>query len=136
MPNLPRALLSFVLVMFACATLFSGATLLVLRVPAANLARAVGAPHVGWTALYTALFCSVIAIAVLNRCQREISATRAAVLYLLEPLFAALFARLFMGEELTARKLLGGGIILVGNLVCELIGRRGQGNRLRRRPSS
>ena len=112
------------LVMFACATLFSGATLLVLRVPAADLARSVGAPHVVWTVLYTALFCSVIAIAVLNRCQREISATRAAVLYLLEPLFAGLFASLFVGEELTARTILGGGIIIMGNLICELVGRR------------
>ena len=61
---------------------------------------------------------------VLNRYQRDISATRASVLYMIEPVIAALFAALLTGEAMTWRKALGGAIILLGNLACELMGRR------------
>jgi len=61
---------------------------------------------------------------VLNRYQRDIPATRASVLYMMEPVFAALFALVFTGEAMTPRKMIGGAIILGGNLICELIGRR------------
>jgi len=108
-------------VMFLCAILFSGVTLLALGTPAADLVRGLGARHAAWTIVYTATACSVVAITIMNRFQREIPATRAAVIYTLEPVFAAVFAALFVAEPLTARQLLGGGIILAGNLVCELL---------------
>ena len=81
-------------------------------------------PHVAWTVVYTAVACSVVAIGVLNRYQRDISATRASVLYMMEPVFAAFFALMFTGEAMTARKWIGGAVILGGNLLCEVIGRR------------
>src|SRR4030095_6806502 len=93
------------------------------REPAAIL-RSLGERHVAWTVLYTAVACSVVAMGVLNRYQRDISATRASVLYMLEPMFAAVFALLFTGEAMTPRKIVGGAIILGGNLLCELIGRK------------
>jgi drug/metabolite transporter (DMT)-like permease len=71
--------------------------------------------------------CSLVAITILNRFQRDIAPTRAAVLYTMEPVFAAVFAASFVGEEMTPRKLLGGAIIIGGNLVCELVRRRGGG---------
>jgi drug/metabolite transporter (DMT)-like permease len=43
---------------------------------------------------------------------------------MLEPVFAAVFALLFTGEAMTLRKIVGGAIILGGNLLCELIGRK------------
>ncbi len=108
------------LVMFACAVVFSGATLPVLGVGPRDLARALGAPHAAWTVLYTAAACSVVAITIMNRFQREVPPTRAAVLYTLEPVFAAVFAAALVGEPMTFRKILGGAIIVGGNLVCEL----------------
>jgi drug/metabolite transporter (DMT)-like permease len=61
---------------------------------------------------------------VLNRFQRDISATRASVIYMIEPVIAALFAALVAGEAMTTRKVVGGAVILLGNLACELMGRR------------
>ncbi len=42
----------------------------------------------------------------------------------MEPVFAAFFAVLFGGESLTARMLLGGGLVLTAMYVVELLGRR------------
>jgi drug/metabolite transporter (DMT)-like permease len=111
-------------VQFGSAVLFSGITLLAMGVAPGALVRSLGERHVAWTVLYTAVACSVVAMGVLNRYQRDISATRASVLYMMEPVFAAFFALIFAGEAMTARKLTGGAIILGGNLLCELIGRR------------
>jgi len=111
-------------VQFGCAVVFSGITMLAMGVAPAAVVRSIGERHVAWTVLYTAVACSVVAMGVLNRYQRDISATRASVLYMLEPVFAAGFAMVFTGEAMTPRKIVGGAIILGGNLLCELIGRK------------
>lgn len=111
-------------VMMAAAVAASGATLLGLGTGPGDLLRGLGQKHVLWTVLYTAAFCSVAAMWALNRFQRDLPATRAAVLYMMEPVFAAVLAVLFDGEAMTARTLVGGAVILGGNLVCELLGRR------------
>lgn len=111
-------------VMLAAAVAASGATLLALGKGPGDLLRGLEQRHVLWTMLYTAAFCSVAAMWALNRFQRDIPPTRAAVLYMMEPVFAAILAVLFDGEAMTSRQLAGGAVILGGNLVCELIGRR------------
>jgi len=112
------------LVQFCCAVLYSGITLAAMGVSPGGLVRSLGERHVAWTVLYTAGLCSVVAMGVLNRFQRDISATRASVIYMIEPVFAALFAALLAGEAMTKRKLVGGAVILLGNLACELMGRQ------------
>jgi drug/metabolite transporter (DMT)-like permease len=114
---------SISLVQFCCAVLYSGITLAAEGTSPGGLLRSLGERHVAWTVVYTAAACSVVAMGVLNRFQRDISATRASVLYMLEPVFAAGFAALLSGEAMTARKVLGGAVILIGNLACELLGR-------------
>lgn len=120
----PPEALTFV--MFCCAALFSGATLLVMGTDPVVLARACLAPHVGWTVLFTATVCSIVAITIMNRYQRDLTPTRAAVIYTLEPVIAAALSAAFLGEPMTLRKLIGGAIIVGGNLVCERIGRKGE----------
>ncbi len=115
---------SISLVQFCCAVVFSGITLEGMGVHPGLLLRSLGERHVAWTVLYSAIACSVIGMGVLNRFQRDISATRASVIYMIEPVFAALFAALLTGEAMTARKLVGGAVILVGNLACDVMGRR------------
>ncbi len=56
----------------------------------------------------------------MNSYQPQVSASRAALIYLLEPVFAALFSVAWQYEELTARLFLGGGLILAGNLLIEV----------------
>jgi drug/metabolite transporter (DMT)-like permease len=111
---------------FAFAVLFSVVTMAAMGVAPGDLLRSLGERHVAWTVLYTAIACSVVAMGVLNRFQRDLPATRASVLYMMEPVFAALFAVVLTGESMTPRKILGGAVILGGNLLCELIGRRSE----------
>src|SRR5882672_5382329 len=111
-------------VQFVCAVIYSGITLAAMRVSPGELFRSLGERQVAWTVLYLAGACSVVAIGVLNRYQRDISAARASVIYMAEPVIAAIFAAALAMEPMTLRKALGGAIILAGNLVCELIDRR------------
>lgn len=111
-------------VMFACAVVFSGALLAVHGVGLRPLLEGLRSPRALGSVVYTAVFCSVAAIYVLNRYQREIPPTRAAVLYMMEPAFAAVLGATLGGERLPLRALVGGAIILAGNLLCEIWGRR------------
>jgi drug/metabolite transporter (DMT)-like permease len=110
-------------VMFVLAAAFSGALLGAMGVGPRALAAAVRGPHVAWTLLYTATVCSILALVIMNRWQREVTPTRAAVIYSLEPVFAAAFAAALAGERLEARHFAGGAIILAGNVVCEVFPR-------------
>jgi drug/metabolite transporter (DMT)-like permease len=51
--------------------------------------------------------------------QRYISATRAAIIFTLEPPLAAVFAFLLLGEVMTGAAYLGGGLIVLGMLIAE-----------------
>ena len=52
--------------------------------------------------------------------QRHMSATHAAILFALEPLFAALLAAWFLAERLGPRGVLGGALVILGILLSEL----------------
>jgi drug/metabolite transporter (DMT)-like permease len=62
---------------------------------------------------------TVLAFHWMNVYQPLVSAGRAALIYLLEPLFAAAFSVAWGHDLLTARLFLGGGLILAGNLLVE-----------------
>lgn len=55
----------------------------------------------------------------MNLCQPRLDATRAGLIYLLEPVFSTLFSWLIGHDALTATLVLGGGLILMGNAVAE-----------------
>jgi drug/metabolite transporter (DMT)-like permease len=74
--------------------------------------------------LYMALVAGAVALWAQTWAQSHLSATRAAIVMTMEPVFAAFFAVLFGGESLTARMLLGGGLVLAAMYVVELLGRR------------
>jgi len=83
-------------------------------------------PHIRWTlgfigALgYTVLFASTICFLLQMRAQREMSSARAALIFCLEPLFAAVTSWLVLGERLSLLQWSGGALILVGMLLAEL----------------
>ena len=52
--------------------------------------------------------------------QREVEPTRAAIIFSLEALFAALSETLFLGELMTAQKYLGGAVIFIGVILSQL----------------
>ncbi len=68
----------------------------------------------------SAVLATSVAIALMNRWQKELSPVRAAILYALEPVWAALFAVSFDRSEATRWLWIGGACLVAGNLVAEL----------------
>lgn len=73
-----------------------------------------------WAALvYLALFATLLAFGIQTWAQKVISPVRVALISSLEPVFAALWAALLIGERMTSRELLGGALIVLGVAVGE-----------------
>lgn len=70
--------------------------------------------------VYLTIFATVIALGVQNRFQADTTPTRAAVIFSLEPVIAAVFAYLVRGEQLGPVGMAGGGIIFGGLILSEL----------------
>ena len=76
-----------------------------------------------WAALlYMALVAGAAALWAQTWAQAHLTATRAAIVMALEPVFAAVFAVLLGGESLTTRMLLGGGLVVAATYLAELRG--------------
>ncbi len=72
--------------------------------------------------LTTAVLATAVAFSVQVWAQQSTTPTHTAILFSLEPVFAALTSYVVLGERLGARGLVGAGLILVGILVAELKG--------------
>lgn len=69
--------------------------------------------------LFTAIFSTAIAHSVQNKVQSYIEPTHAAIIYLAEPVFGAIFS-MFFGDKLGMRTVAGGICILLGMLVMNI----------------
>lgn len=78
-----------------------------------------GAPRLWLALLYLATFATLLAFGVQTWAQKILPPVRVALIGSLEPVFAALWAALLIGERLTGRELLGGGLIVLGVAVGE-----------------
>jgi drug/metabolite transporter (DMT)-like permease len=74
--------------------------------------------------LYMALFAGALAMLGQTWAQAHLPPTRSAIIMSTEPVFAAGFAVALGGEDVTARLLIGGAMVLVAMLVVELVPRR------------
>jgi drug/metabolite transporter (DMT)-like permease len=70
--------------------------------------------------VYLALFATLLTTFLQTKYQKETSPTRTAVIFTMEPVFAAIIAALFLGERLGALGIVGGALIIGGILVSEL----------------
>jgi drug/metabolite transporter (DMT)-like permease len=70
--------------------------------------------------LWMALAATVLTFLLQTWAQARMSATHAAIVFALEPVFTALFAAVFLGERLTGRDLAGASLVLLGIVVSEL----------------
>ncbi len=77
-------------------------------------------PTLLWWLLYLTVAATVVAIYVQTKFQKETTPTRAAVIFSVEPVIAAVFAYFVLGEVLGLPGILGGGLIVAGVLVSEL----------------
>ncbi len=80
------------------------------------------APPILRDVILLTVFCTALAFHWMSKYQPQVSASRAALIYLLEPVFAAVFSIVLGHDLLTGRLLLGGTLILGGNLLVELPG--------------
>lgn len=114
----------FVLVQVAVG--LAGA-LLLLPLEAPRLAAG-GLPRLAATALFTGVPMTAGAFFVMAWAQRRTTAVRAALVFSLEPVSAALFSHWVGGEPLSAADWAGGGLVVLGVAVAEvgsaLAGRR------------
>ena len=74
--------------------------------------------------LYLGLAATAFVFGAQSWAQRHTTPTHTALIFSLEPVFAALFAMAFAGEALATREWIGGALILLGMLVAELCGDR------------
>lgn len=77
-------------------------------------------PNVTWGLLITAIPATAIAFLAQTAFQKLTTPTRMALIFALEPVFAAITSFVFIDEVLTARQLFGCFLILSGMLVTEL----------------
>lgn len=93
--------------------------------------RAYASPAAGGFLAIIILFCTLAAFMVMNVWQRHVTATEAGLIYCAEPVFASLLALFLPGiysswaginypnEMLTARLLIGGGLITAANVLLQ-----------------
>ena len=81
-------------------------------------------PELSWSTIavlvYLAIFGTVYTFVMQTAMQRYTTATRTALVFAMEPVFAALFAYLIGGELLGAMGWFGGLLILIGMIVAEI----------------
>lgn len=70
-----------------------------------------------------AILATALALFLQNRMQKETTTVKAALIYAMEPVFAAVFSYLLLSEILGWLGILGGGLILCG-MLCSELGRR------------
>lgn len=74
-----------------------------------------------WTAIvYCGVFTTAFMYTVSMMAQKYIPAERVAIIYLFEPVFGAIAAVILLGEDLSLRLFIGGGLILAATFVAEL----------------
>jgi drug/metabolite transporter (DMT)-like permease len=88
--------------------------------PLVDDARLPRDPRLLLAVIYLALFATLFAFGVQVWAQRRVAPVRIALLSSLEPLFAAGFAALLLGERLQRREWVGGASIVAGVLVGEV----------------
>jgi drug/metabolite transporter (DMT)-like permease len=73
-----------------------------------------------WAFAITILGATVAAYLLQSFGQRQTTATRAALIFATEPVFAGLASYFWLGERLTGRGWVGAGLVLIGVLLAEL----------------
>jgi drug/metabolite transporter (DMT)-like permease len=89
-------------------------------IPVLETPRIVWSGRVVFALALTAVFATAVSFALYTWAQRHTTATRAALLFSLEPVFAGLTGWLAAGEVWTGRALAGASLILAGILTVEL----------------
>jgi drug/metabolite transporter (DMT)-like permease len=74
--------------------------------------------------LLLTIFSTLVGYGILTYYQPKIDATRASLIYLAEPVYAALFAWLLIGMAMSRVEIIGASLILIANVAVEVLGSR------------
>ena len=77
-------------------------------------------PNLIFVIVYTSLFATLIATALQTKYQKDVTPTKAVIIFSFEPIFAALFAFIMLGEKINSFGHLGATLIILGLLISEL----------------
>jgi drug/metabolite transporter (DMT)-like permease len=80
-------------------------------------------PNLLSAVMVTAVFATALGIVIQNRMQKDTTATKASVIYTMEPVFAGVFSYLILDEVLGSVGMVGAGLILSG-MLCSELGKR------------
>lgn len=75
--------------------------------------------NVWWSIILTGVFATALAFYMQNRFQRYSTATKTAIIFSGEPIFAAVFAYLLLGEKVGLIAWIGGLLIIFGMIVSQ-----------------
>lgn len=95
-----------------------------LRLRSASLWAPFRSPAFVLSELACALLATVVVMLLMNRWQRELAPTRAAIVYTTEPIFAAILSVLAGRDTLTGWLVFGSTMILAANVAAEVPGLR------------
>lgn len=105
----------FAIVQLGTVAVFSGITSLLFETPIVPTGS-----ETWFAILFLAIVCTSLAFIVQNVAQKYTTSTHTALIFSGEPVFAAMFAYVMIGEVLGRNGVIGGGLILAGMLVAEL----------------
>lgn len=116
-------------------TFFQIAVTFVLSVASAFLLDVSGiepaelTPNIGviGAVLYTAIFATIITTLLQTRYQRAVTPTKAGIIFSFEPIFASIFAYIFLSEVPGLLGVIGGILIVGGVIFTEVAGRKAGG---------
>jgi len=75
--------------------------------------------HIWWSIVITGIFATALAFYMQNRFQRYSTATKTAIIFSGEPIFAAVFAYLLLGEKVGLIAWAGGLLIIFGMIISQ-----------------
>ncbi|KQM72640.1 hypothetical protein ASE74_22465 [Pedobacter sp. Leaf216] len=70
--------------------------------------------------VFCAIFSTAYMYTISNISQKYISAERVSIIYLFEPVFGAFAAHFILGEHITTRLIIGGGLIFMATIISEI----------------
>ena len=112
--------LLFVPTEFAVGGLVAGVAAWIAHAAGLETVRLTPAPELLFAVAFLALMGTVGALGIQTVVQSRTTPVRATTIYALEPVFAALFGRLILGERMGGVEMVGAGVIVAGVLVSQL----------------
>jgi len=106
--------------LITCAFLSGG------RAALGGTERILASREVWLNTLLLTIFPTLIAFSLLTFFQPKVDPTRAALIYLAEPVFATIYAAVVAGHRTGPKALAGAGLILVANALVEILSARGR----------